>query len=170
MGLRVHADQFTPDEGSRLAAALGAATADHLESTTGAGLAALAAAQVQPVLLPASVYALGQSRYPDARRMIEMGMPIVLASDFNPGSSPTASMPMVLSLAATQLKLTAAEAIIAATTNAAHSLGRGASIGSLEPGKYADFAIHDASDFRELPYFFGRDTARAVYIEGNRTF
>jgi imidazolonepropionase len=168
LGIRVHADQFTPDEGSRLAAEVGAATADHLEATTKSGLAALAAAGVQPVLLPASVYALGLARYPDARRMIDLGLPIVLATDFNPGSSPTASMPMVLSLAATQLKLTAAESITAATINAAHSLGRGAELGSLEPGKQADFVIHDAGDYRELPYFFGRDTARAVYIAGNR--
>ncbi len=168
LGIRVHADQFTPDEGSRLAAEIHAATADHLESTTEAGLAAIAGAGVQPVLLPASVYALGLSRYPDARRMVELGLPIVLATDFNPGSSPTASMPMVLSLAATQLKLTAAESITAATINAACSLGRGAQLGSLETGKRADFAIHDAEDYRELPYFFGRDTARAVYIAGNR--
>ncbi len=168
LGIRIHADQFTPDEGSRLAAEVGAATADHLEATTASGLAALAAAGVQPVLLPASVYALGLAHYPDARRMIELGLPIVLATDFNPGSSPTASMPMVLSLAATQLKLTAAESIAAATINAAYSLGRGAELGSLEPGKLADFAIHDAGDYRELPYFFGRDTARAVYIAGNR--
>ena len=168
LGIRIHADQFTPDEGSRLAAEVSAATADHLEATTASGLAALAAAGVQPVLLPASVYALGLAHYPDARRMIELGLPIVLATDFNPGSSPTASMPMVLSLAATQLKLTAAESIAAATINAAYSLGRGAELGSLEPGKLADFAIHDAGDYRELPYFFGRDTARAVYIAGNR--
>ena len=168
LGIRIHADQFTSDDGSRLAAELGAATADHLEATTASGLTALAAAGVQPVLLPASVYALGLARYPDARRMIDVGLPIVLATDFNPGSSPTASMPMVLSLAATQLKLTAAESITAATINAAWSLGRGTELGSLEPGKLADFAIHDACDYRELPYFFGRDTARSVYIAGNR--
>ena len=143
-----------------VAAELGAATADHLEATTDAGLRALHAAGVQPVLLPASVYALGLTRYPAARRMIELGMPVVLATDFNPGSSPTASMPMVLSLASTQMKMTPAEAITAATINAAYSLGRGAEIGSLEPGKRADFVIHDCDDYREIPYFFGRETAR----------
>jgi imidazolonepropionase len=170
LGLRIHADQFTADEGSRLAAELRAATADHLEATTEAGFAALAAAGVQPVLLPASVYALGLSRYPKARRMVELGLPIVLATDFNPGSSPTASMPMVLSLSATQMKLTAAESITAATINAACSVGLGNRAGSLEPGKWADFAIHDAGDYRELSYFFGRDTARSVYIGGSRVF
>lgn len=164
--LRIHADQFTSDEGSRLAAEFQAATADHLEATTDAGLAALQAAGVQPVLLPASVYNLGSSRYPAARRMIDRGLAVVLATDFNPGSSPTASMPMVLSLACTHLKMTPAEAIVAATVNAACSLGLEGQIGSLEAGKSADFAIHDCSDYRELPYFFGRDTARLVFRDG----
>jgi len=124
------------------------------------------AAGVQPVLLPASVYHLGHTRYPDARAMIARGLPVVLATDFNPGSSPTASMPMVLSLAATQMKMTPAEAITAATVNAAHSLRLAHEIGSLEPGKSADFVIHDCDDYRELPYFFGRDPARTVYLAG----
>jgi imidazolonepropionase len=166
LGLRLHADQFSADYGTRLAAELHAATADHLESTTAAGLAALLEAGVQPVLLPASAYTLGGTRYPAARRMIDLGLPVVLATDFNPGSSPTASMPLVLSLAATQMKMTAAESITAATINAAHSLRRGHQIGSLEPGKIADFAIHDCNDYRELPYFFGRDPAHAVYLAG----
>jgi imidazolonepropionase len=170
LGLRVHADQFTPDEGACLAAELGAATADHLEATSPAGLEALKAAGVQPVLLPGSVYALGLARYPAAREMIARGLAVVLATDFNPGSSPTASVPMVLSLAATQMKMTAAESIVAATINAAYSLGRGGEIGSLEPGKMADFVIHDCADFRELPYFFGREPARAVYIGGKRAY
>lgn len=166
LGLRVHADQFTADEGATLAASLGATTADHLEATTAAGLTALRDSNVQPVLLPASVYNLGSSRYPAARRMIDLGLAVVLATDFNPGSSPTASMPMVLSLACTHLKMTPAEAVTAATVNAAYSIGRGASIGSLEQGKHADFVIHDAADYRELLYFFGRETARAVYLAG----
>ncbi|MDR3701862.1 MAG: imidazolonepropionase [Candidatus Sulfopaludibacter sp.] len=165
-GLRIHADQFTPDEGARLAAEFRAATADHLEATTPAGLEALKTAGVQPVLLPASVYNLGSTHYPAARRMIDLGLAVVLATDFNPGSSPTASMPMVLSLACTQMKMTPAETIVAATFNAACSLGLSAEIGSLETGKAADFAIHDCNDYRELPYFFGRETARAVHRGG----
>jgi imidazolonepropionase len=166
LGVRLHADQFSADHGSMVAAEVGAATADHLECTTPAGLAALKAAGVQPVLLPASVYNLGSSRYPDARRMIELALPMVLATDFNPGSSPTASLPMVFSIACTHMKMTPAECITAATINAAYSLGRGQDIGSLEPGKAADFVIHDCDDYRELPYFFGRETARAVYAAG----
>lgn len=165
-GIRVHADQLATGGGAQLAAELGAATADHLEQASAEGLEALQRAGVQPVLLPASVYSLGSNRYPAARQMIESGLGIVLATDFNPGSSPTASMPMVLSLACSQMRLTAAEAITAATINAACSLKRGHQIGSLEPGKVADFAIHDCEDYRELPYFFGRDTALAVYVNG----
>ena len=164
--VRIHADQFSTDAGSLLAAELGAATADHLERTGAAGMEALRQAGVQPVLLPASVYALASNTYPAARRMIGLGLAVVLATDFNPGSSPTASMPMVLSLAATQLKMTAAEAITAATINAAYSLGRGGECGSLERSKWADFVVHDCDDYRELPYFFGRDPARAVYTSG----
>jgi imidazolonepropionase len=164
--LRLHADQFSADYGSLLAAELGADTADHLESTGPRGREALHAAGVMPVLLPASAYAIGSGHYPAARQMITMGMPVVLATDFNPGSSPTASMPMVLSLAASQLKMTAAESITAATINAAYSLRRGETIGSLEAGKWADFVVHDCDDYRELPYFFGRDPALASYIGG----
>jgi imidazolonepropionase len=170
LGLRLHADQFSTDEGALLAAEMHAATADHLEGTSAAGLEALRVSGVLPVLLPASVYNLGSTRYPAARRMIDSGLPVVLATDFNPGSSPTTSMPLVMSLAVTHMKMTPAETITAATMNAACSLRRVAEIGSLEPGKLADFAIHDAADYRELPYFFGRDTARAVYIGGACAF
>jgi len=166
--IRIHADQFSADEGSLVAAAMGAETADHLEATTERGWTALAAAGVQPVLLPASVLCLGSCRYPAARQMIERGLAVALGTDFNPGSSPTASMPLVLSLAVTQMKLTCAEAVTAATINAASSLRLGGEIGSLEEGKLADFAIHDCGDYRELPYFFGRDTAHAVYVGGVR--
>ena len=166
LGLRMHADQLENGGGARLAAELGAVTADHLEHTDAAGIAALREARVQPVLLPGAVYALGSRRYPDARAMIDAGLGIVLATDFNPGSSPTPSMPMILSLASTQMKMTPAESITAATVNAAFSVGLGAEIGSLEPGKRADFVIHDCADHRELAYFFGIEPAHAVYIEG----
>ena len=144
----------------------GAATADHLEQTNDAEIAALAEAGVQPVLLPASVYALGKTRYPKARAMIEAGLGVVLATDFNPGSSPTPSIPMVLSLAATQMKMTPAEGVSATTINAAYSLGRGDKIGSLEAGKLANFTIFDCADYREIAYWFGLPQTHAVYIRG----
>lgn len=166
LGLRIHADQLSDSGGAALAAELGAATADHLEHASVRGIRALAAAGVQPVLLPGSVYALGSSRYPAAREMIAAGLAVVLATDFNPGSSPTTSIPAILSLACTQMKMTPAEAVTAATINAAYSLGLGGEIGSLEAGKRADFAIHDAGDYREIVYFFGVPAAEAVYLDG----
>ncbi|HKP35390.1 MAG TPA: imidazolonepropionase, partial [Pyrinomonadaceae bacterium] len=170
LGLRLHADQLSLSGGAKLAAELNAATADHLEHTDREGIEALKAAKVQPVLLPGAVYALGSSRYPPAREMIEAGLAVVLATDFNPGSSPTPSMPMILSLACTQMKMTPAETITAATINAAYSVGRGDEIGSLEKGKRADFVIHDCEDYRELPYFFGVEHAWRVYAGGKLAF
>lgn len=170
LGLRLHADQLSLSGGAKLAAELNAATADHLEHTDTEGILALKAAKVQPVLLPGAVYALGSRRYPPAREMIEAGLAVVLATDFNPGSSPTPSMPAILSIACTQMKMTPAEAITAATINAAYSVGRGDEIGSLEKGKRADFVIHDVEDYRELPYFFGIEHAWKVYTSGKLAF
>ena len=166
LGLRMHADQLSLSGGAKLAAELGTVTADHLEHTDADGIAAMKSAGVQPVLLPGSVYALGSSRYPAARQMIDAGLAVVLATDFNPGSSPTPSMPMILSLASTHMKMTPAESITAATINAAYSLNRGGHLGSLEPGKIADIVIHDCDDYRELAYFFGIEHAWQVYCSG----
>ncbi len=170
LNLRMHVDQLTNSGGAALAAELKAATADHLEQTEDDGIAALKQAGVQPVLLPASVYALGKTRYPRARAMIDAGLAIVLATDFNPGSSPTPSLPMVFSLAVTQMKMTPAEALTAATINAAYSLERGAEIGSLEAGKSANFAIFDCEDFREIACYFGIPQTHSVYVRGERVF
>jgi imidazolonepropionase len=168
--LRIHGDQLSLSGGAKLAAELRTATADHLEHTDAAGIAALKSANVQPVLLPGSVYALGSTHYPAAREMIDAGLAVVLATDFNPGSSPTPSMPMILSLASTQMKMTPAESITAATINAAYSLNRGEKLGSLEVGKDADFVIHDCDDYRELAYFFGIEHPRQVYAGGRQVF
>ena len=167
--LRMHVDQLTNSGGAFLAARLQAATADHLEQANTAEIAALAEAGVQPVLLPGSVYSLGKTRYPPAREMIEAGLAVVLATDFNPGSSPTPSMPMVLSLAATQMKMTPAESLTAATINAAYSLNRGDQIGSLEPGKRANFALYDCADYREIAYYFGVSQVHSVFVSGKKT-
>jgi imidazolonepropionase len=166
--LRMHVDQLTNSGGAFLAARLRAATADHLEQVNAAEIAALAEAGVQPVLLPGSVYSLGKTRYPPAREMIEAGLGVVLATDFNPGSSPTPSMPMILSLGATQMKMTPAECLTAATINAACSLNRGDKIGSLEQGKLANFALYDCADYREIAYYFGVSQTHSVYIRGER--
>jgi imidazolonepropionase len=166
--LRIHADQLSNSDASKLAAELKATTADHLEKTDGQGIAALKSGGVQPVLLPGSVYALGSTHYPRAREMIEAGLAVVIATDFNPGSSPTPSMPMILSLACTQMKMSPAEAIAASTINPAYSLGRGDQIGSLESGKVANFSIFDYEDYRELAYWFGFEQAQSVYVRGER--
>ena len=166
LSLRGHVDQLTNSGGAKLMAEMGATTADHLEQTDEQGIAALKKANLQPVLLPGSVYALGSRRYPRAREMIEAGLAIVLASDFNPGSSPTPSMPMVLSLACTQMKMSTAEAITASTVNAAYSVNRGDRIGSLEPGKLANFVIFDCENYGELAYWFGIPQTHAVYVKG----
>ena len=167
LSLRGHVDQLTNSGGAKLMAEMGATTADHLEQTDEEGIAALKKANVQPVLLPGSVYALGSSRYPRAREMIDAGLAVVLATDFNPGSSPTPSMPMVLSLACTQMKMSPAEAITASTLNAAYSVNRGDKIGSLEAGKFANFVIFDCEDYRELAYWFGIPQTNSVYVRGN---
>jgi imidazolonepropionase len=168
LNLRGHVDQLTNSGGAKFMAEMGATTADHLEQTDEQGIAALKEANVQPVLLPGSVYALGSSRYPRAREMIEAGLAVVLATDFNPGSCPTPSIPMVLSLACTQMKMSPAEAITASTVNAAYSINRGDKIGSLEPGKLGNFVIFDCDDYREVAYWFGVPQTRSVYIKGER--
>jgi imidazolonepropionase len=166
LGLRIHAEQFRSGTGAALAAELGAATADHLESASDDSLCALLVAKVQPVLLPGSVFALSRSNYPPARDMVSLGLGIVLATDFNPGSSPIPSMPFMLSLACLQMRLSPAEALTASTINAAFSLGLGDRIGSLEPGKQADFLIHEFSDYRELAYYVAAPARPRVFIAG----
>jgi imidazolonepropionase len=164
--LRVHAEQFRPGTGAAMAAELAAATADHLEAVTSETLDLLREAAVQPVLLPGSVFALGREQYPPARKMIELGLGIVLATDFNPGSSPVASMPFILSLACLQMHLNPAEVLTAATLNAACSLGLGDRAGSLEAGKDADFLIHEFGDYRELAYFIAAPFRPRVFVAG----
>ncbi len=166
LGLRVHAEQFRPGTGAALAAELGAATADHLETATDDTFLQLRAAAVQPILLPGSVFALGRTQYPPARKMVDLGLPIVLATDFNPGSSPVPSMAFILSLACLQMGLSPAEALSAGTINAAWSLGLGNETGSLQPGKKADFLLHEFSDYRELAYFIAAPLRPRVFIAG----
>jgi imidazolonepropionase len=166
--LRGHVDQLSNSGGARLMAELCATTADHLEKTDERGITALKSASVQPVLLPGSVYALGSTSYPRAREMISAGLALVLATDFNPGSSPTPSMAMVLSLACTQMMMSPAESITAATINAAYSLNRGDKVGSLEHNRSANIAVFDCKDYREIAYWFGVPQLHSVYVRGER--
>jgi imidazolonepropionase len=168
--LRVHAEQFRPGTGAALAAELGAATADHLETVTEETLHQLRVSQVQPVLLPGSVFALGRRNYPPARTMVQLDLPIVIASDFNPGSSPICSMPFILSLACVEMGLMPAEALSAATINAAWSLALGQTVGSLEPGKRADLLIHEFDDYRELAYYIAAPARPRVFVDGAEVF
>ena len=165
--LRLHADQLTLSGGAKLAAELNATTADHLEHIDEESIDALKQAGVIAVLLPGSVFHLGLKQYPPARKMIDSGLAIVIATDFNPGSSPTPSLSMTMSLACTQMRLTPAEALTACTINAAYSLGRGDKIGSLEVGKQADLVIFDCQDYRQIPYFFGTNLVNTVIKRGN---
>jgi imidazolonepropionase len=168
---RLHADELQPSGGAELAAELHAASADHLATPSEDGIAALAIAarSDQPVvatLLPATTWFLMADHVAPARRLIEEGIPLALGTDFNPGTSPTASLPLAITVACLSLKLTAAEALVAATINAAHALGLGDEIGSLEPGKRADLVVWRVPEMDQIPYWPGADLVRTVVKNG----
>jgi imidazolonepropionase len=152
---RIHADQLVRTGAARLAIELHAASADHLEHVDGGDIRALALSNVVCTLLPGCAFHLGLGHFAPARQLIEAGAIVALATDFNPGTSPTLSMAMILSLACTQMRMTPAEAIAAATINPAYSLRLHDRAGSLEVGKYADLAAFDVAGYREIPYYFG---------------
>jgi imidazolonepropionase len=152
---RLHAEQLTRTGAAQLAVQLGAASCDHLEQVNRSDIQALAKSKTVATLLPGCDFHLGLKQYAPARALIEAGAIVALATDYNPGTSPTVSMPMILSLACTQLRMTPAEAITAATLHGAYALRRENQIGSLEAGKLADLAVFDVDDYREIPYYFG---------------
>lgn len=152
---RVHAEQLSRTGATQMAVELGAASCDHLEQVNAADIHALAKSNTAATLLPGCDFHLGWKHYAPARKLIEAGAIVALATDYNPGTSPTVSMPMILSLACTQLRMTPAEAIAAATINAAYALRRDGQAGSLEVGKQADLAVFEVEDYREIPYYFG---------------
>jgi imidazolonepropionase len=164
--LKLHADELAASGGSQLAAELQAVSADHLVYTDADGIAAMAAANVIPVLLPGTTFFLGSDRYAPARQMIAAGLPVALATDLNPGSCMTESMPMILTLACLKMNMLPAEAICAATINAAWAVDRGRLVGSLEVGKRADMVIWNMSDYRILPYHFGVNLVDTVIKSG----
>jgi imidazolonepropionase len=162
---RLHADQFTEAGGVQLAIELGARSVDHLEATRAEGIAALAASDVVAVLLPVAALFLGRPM-PPARALADSGAAIALATDFNPGSAFCESLPIVCSLACTQLALAPAEALAACTVNAAYVLGRADQVGRIEPGYAADIVLLDAPDWRYLAYHLGHDHVSGVIKAG----
>jgi imidazolonepropionase len=166
LALRLHGDQFTESGAIPLAIELGARSVDHLEATGADGIAALAASDVTGVLLPASALFLGRPM-PPARALVDAGASVALATDFNPGSAFCESLPLVVSLAATQLKLSPAEALAACTVNAAHVLARADRIGRLAPGYSADVVLLDAPDWRYLAYHLAGNLVATVIEAGS---
>jgi imidazolonepropionase len=166
LGLRIHADELSACGGAELAADLRCASADHLLEATDAGIRALADAGVVAVLLPATSFFLGMGRFARARGMIEAGLPVALATDCNPGSSMTESLQQAVTIGCIGLHLTAAEAVVAATRNAAWSLGLGAEIGALAPGMRADLVVLDEADPRLLACHHGVNHAAVVVHHG----
>jgi imidazolonepropionase len=164
--LKLHAGEFSDLGGPELGAELGATSIDHLDHISERGMETMADKRTIGVLLPGVPFHLMTSKYAPARRLIETGVPIALATDFNPGSCPTLSMQMIIALACRQMKLTPAEAINAATINAAYALDRGDSIGSIEVGKRADVVVLDIRNHQQLPYWFGVNLVATVVKSG----
>jgi imidazolonepropionase len=170
MGLKLHADELRPGGGAELAAELGATSADHLAAVSQAGISALAASGTVATLLPGTMMFLGKTTQAPARAMLDAGVPVALATDFNPGTSPTPNFPLVLTLAVSQLRMRVAEAVIAATVNGAAALGLADAVGQLAPGYSADLALHDVDDVRELPYWYGDHRCRASWVRGKACY
>ncbi len=167
LGLRVHAEELSHSGGAKLAAEMGARSADHLEYIDDSDIQALKQAGTVATLLPGTAFNLGLMHYAPARKLIAAGVPVTIATDFNPGTSFTLNMQLMLAFACTQMRMTPAEAITAATVNSAYSLGISDRLGTLEEGKQADIVLMDVSDYRELPYFFGINHCVVTIKKGN---
>jgi imidazolonepropionase len=167
LGLKLHADELEPSGGAELGVALGAASVDHLASISDAGIRALGGSETVAVLLPATMSFLGRQRQAPARRLIDAGAVVALASDFNPGSSPTVGLPGVMSLAVSQLGMRHAEVLTAVTVNAAAALGLAADHGQIAPGMIADLVAAEVSDWREVAYWVGANVVTAVWTAGS---
>lgn len=166
LGLKLHADELTDAGGAALAAELRATSADHLAAISDAGMAALSAGSTVATLLPGTMMFLGKVQQAPARALIESGIAVALATDFNPGTSPTTNFPLVLTLGVSQLRLSVSEALVAGTVNGAAALGLAATVGQLAPGYSADLALFDVDDVRELPYWYGDQRLRASWTRG----
>lgn len=168
--LKAHVEQLAHTGAARMAAGVGAVTVDHGDRLRENDIRWLKRTSTIATLLPGSVFHLGSGDYPPARMLIEAGIPVALATNCNPGSSPTVNMQVILSLACAQLHMSPAEALTAATINGAWALGREERVGSLEPGKQADLAIMDVDDYREVPYFYGMNHCLVVIKQGRVVF
>jgi imidazolonepropionase len=166
LGLKMHADELSASGGAELACELGAASADHLACVSTSGIAALATSGTVATLLPGTMLFLGKPNQAPARELIGAGAAVALATDFNPGTSPTVNFPLILTLGVSQLRMSPAEAMIAATVNGAAALGLAAKTGQLAPGFAADIALFEARDFREIPYWYGDRRCRGTWIGG----
>ncbi len=167
LALKLHADELEPGGAAELAAELGATSADHLAAISDGGIRALAASGTVATLLPGTMLFLGKQKQAPARALIDAGAAIALATDFNPGTSPTVNFPLMLTLAVSQLHLSVAEAVIAATANGAAALGLSGETGQLSAGFSADLALFDIADIRELPYWYGDQRCRRSWVRGN---
>ena len=167
LALKLHADELEGSGGAELAAELGALSADHLAAVSDAGVRALAASETVAVLLPATMIVLGKKSQAPARRLIEAGAAVALATDFNPGTSPAVSLPLVMALGVSQLGLRHAEALTAVTVNAAAALGLGGERGQLAPGFAADVVVAGVEDWREVAYWMGANVVSAVWTGGS---
>jgi imidazolonepropionase len=165
--LKLHADELENGAAAELAAELGATSADHLAAISEQGIRALAASQTIATLLPGTMLFLGRPKQAPARALIEAGVPVALASDFNPGTSPTVNFPLVLTLGVSQLRLNVAEAFVAATVNGAAALGLAHEIGQVAPGFQADLALFDLRDHREIPYWYGDRRCVRTWVGGH---
>ncbi|HEX4574631.1 MAG TPA: imidazolonepropionase [Gemmatimonadales bacterium] len=167
LGLKLHADELDGSGGAELAAALGALSADHLAGISDAGVRALAASDTVAVLLPGTMVFLGIGRQAPARRLVTAGAAVALATDFNPGSSPTVSLPLVMALGVSQLGLSHAAALLGVTVNAAAALGLAGDRGQIAPGMRADLASCAVADWREVAYWMGANLVTAVWTGGS---
>jgi imidazolonepropionase len=166
LAIKLHADELVAGGGAELAGELGAVSADHLAAVSDAGIAALSAHGTVATLLPGTMLFLGKREQAPARRLVDAGVPVALATDFNPGTSPTTNFPLVLTLGVSQLRLSVAEAMIAGTVNGAAALGLAGRIGQIATGFSADLSLWDVSDVRELPYWYGAGRCRASWARG----
>lgn len=166
LGIKLHADELENGAAAELAAELRATSADHLAAISEQGIAALAASGTVATLLPGTMLFLGRPKQAPARALIAAGVPVALASDFNPGTSPTVSLPLILTLGVSQLRLSVGEAFVAATVNGAAALGLARELGQLAPGFHADLALFDVRDHREISYWYGDNRCVRTWVGG----